>query len=72
MLVKIDFFLKYLKNILTKSEVNDIISFVDAVREHAGIGRQARLRGVCFVRVGSSPTARTNSNRIPSLVCGYF
>ncbi len=28
--------------------------------EHAGIGRQARLRGVCLWRVGSSPTARTN------------
>ncbi len=27
--------------------------------EHAGTGRQARLRGVCLWRVGSSPTART-------------
>ena len=56
-----NFFEIFEKNLLTNCSLSAIISFVDAVREHAGIGRQARLRGVCFVRVGSSPTARTTN-----------
>jgi len=32
----------------TKPSASDIILFVDAISEHAGIGRQARLRGVCL------------------------
>ena len=55
------FFEIFSKKVLTNLRDSAIIHFVDAVREHAGIGRQARLRGVCFVRVGSSPTARTNN-----------
>ena len=31
-------------------------------RECAGIGRQARLRGVCLWRTGSSPVTRTRKN----------
>ena len=52
------------KNVLTKAKKNSIINElafkadIDKC-EHAGTGRQARLRGVCLWRVGSSPTART-------------
>ena len=53
--------LNFLKKLLTKYPLSVIILFVDAISEHAGIGRQARLRGVCLWRVGSSPTARTSA-----------
>ena len=42
------FFEKNSKKVLTNDSAGAIISHVDAVSEHAGIGRQARLRGVCL------------------------
>ncbi len=36
------------KKLLTNPAQSVIILFVDAISEHAGIGRQARLRGVCL------------------------
>ena len=38
--------------------------------EHAGTGRQARLRGVCRRRMGSSPIARTRSDCGPVRAAG--
>ena len=45
---------------LTTPIINDII--VSVVSECAGTGRQARLRGVCSWRTGSSPVTRTMLN----------
>jgi len=46
--IRINFFEFFSKKLLTKPSASDIILFVDAISEHAGIGRQARLRGVCL------------------------
>ena len=52
---------------LTNSKARAIILNVrcepDIICECAGIGRQARLRGVCLRRMGSSPITRTTKLR---------
>ncbi len=56
----------FFKKLLTTQNVGDIIMKLSdktvnlIVRGSAGIGRQARLRGVCQRRMGSSPITRTS------------
>ena len=38
-----------------------------SVRGSGGIGRRARLRGVCLRRTGSSPVSRTNEEQVARL-----
>ena len=41
------------------------------IRECAGTGRQARLRGVCLRRTGSSPVTRTSVGSYKGLEISY-
>ena len=51
------------KKVLTKKKCDGIIlNVANVICECAGIGRQARLRGVCLWRTGSSPVTRTISS----------
>ena len=52
---------KHLKKFLTNAKKN--IKIVCAC-EGGGIGRRVRLRGVWFIRVGSSPILHTNSLKL--------
>ena len=62
------FFEIFSKNLLTSIPHYVIITLVELrnskkqISECAGIGRQARLRGVCLRRTGSSPVTRTKSS----------
>ena len=42
------------------SAANMLKTATDLLCEYAGTGRQARLRGVCLWRMGSSPITRTS------------
>ena len=58
--------IKKLGKALDKIEQNDIINkspVEGLICECAGIGRQARLRGVCLRRTSSSLVTRTKSHR---------
>ena len=55
----LDIFSKRCYNNSRRQEMTSLIS------GSAGIGRQARLRGVCRRRMGSSPIYRTRKTRTP-------
>ena len=65
-------FLKFFKKVIDTDCVACYNNRANFVCECAGIGRQARLRGVCPRRTGSSPVTRTTSERVTLVPIFYF